>query len=52
MSGEFVDEPRKPEAAHAVIGAAGGMTDGAGEEALADTGGSCDDDVETFADPA
>ena len=48
---ELVDEPREPEAAHAVVGAAGGMTDGAGEVALADAGGSGDEDVEVLGDP-
>ena len=52
MPRELVDEPRKAEAPHAVIGAAGGMTDGTGEEAFADAGGSGDDDIEAFADPA
>src|SRR5579862_416182 len=35
MAGELVDEPREPEAADAVIGAAGGMANGAGDVALA-----------------
>ena len=52
MAREFVDEPGKPEAADTVIGTTGSVADGAGDKAFADAGGSCDDDVEAFADPA
>src|SRR5258708_27594218 len=51
VAGELVDEPREPEAADAVIGAAGGMADGAGEVALADAGGAGDKHVEVLGDP-
>ena len=48
----LINEARKPEAADTVIGATGSVADCAGEKALADAGGSCDDDIEAFADPA
>jgi hypothetical protein len=48
---EFVDESGKPEAGDTVIGPTGSVADSTGEEAFADTGRSCDDDVEAFADP-
>jgi hypothetical protein len=51
MAGELIDEPQQPEAAHAVVGAIGGMADGAGDVALADAGGSSDEDVEVLGDP-
>ena len=50
VTGELVDEPRKPEAADAVVGAASGMADGA-RDVTADTGGSGDEDVEVLGDP-
>ena len=49
---ELIDESGKPEAADTVIGATGGVAHCTGEKAFADTGGSGDDDVEAFADPA
>lgn len=51
VTGELVDELKEPEAAHVVVGAAGGMADGAGEVALADAGGSGEEDVEVLGDP-
>src|SRR5262249_56016095 len=51
VTGKLVDEPRQSEAAHAMVGAAGGMPDGAGDIALADAGGSCDEHVEVLGDP-
>jgi hypothetical protein len=51
VTGKLVDEPREPEAADAVVGAAGGMADGASEVTLADAGGSGDKHVEVLGDP-
>src|SRR5579872_2776549 len=51
MSNQLVHEPRDAEAADAVVGSAGGVADGAGDEALAHAGRAGQQHVQVLADP-
>lgn len=49
---QFIDQPRQPEAAHAVIGTTGRMGERGTDKGLADAGGTGDQNIHVPADPA
>jgi hypothetical protein len=51
VAGEFLDETWQAEAAHGEVGAAGGVCERGGDEALADAGRAGQENVEVLTDP-